>query len=277
MNSWDKLSHSLKAAVSSSLGELFWYALMAASVWLTFYVLFRHVLRRRRISTSDPTARQVLREIGYSLRSIVIFGLVTIMIVYAALSGWTRLYIRVSEFGWNWYVFSIVAMVIIHDTYFYWTHRLMHHRRLFRFFHRTHHLSNCPTPWAAYAFSPAEALVQAGIAPLIIFALPVHPSAFAAFMLWQISFNVFGHCGYEIFPASFLRSPFGRVLNTVPHHGLHHEKYQANFGLYFNVWDRLLGTNHRDYERRFDLATARACEAADLPFELRRQSAVTGE
>lgn len=31
---------------------------------------------------------------------------------------------------------------------------------------------------AAYAFSPAEALVQAGIGPLIVFTIPVHPAAF---------------------------------------------------------------------------------------------------
>jgi sterol desaturase/sphingolipid hydroxylase (fatty acid hydroxylase superfamily) len=40
----------------------------------------------------------------------------------------------------------------------------------------------------------------------------------------------------------------------VTHHALHHEKFGANFGLYFNVWDRLMGTNHRDYECRFVLA-----------------------
>lgn len=70
-------------------------------------------------------------------------------------------------------------------------------------------------------------------------------------MGWQIAFNVFGHCGYEIFPKWFLRSPVALVLNSVTHHALHHEKIRANFGLYFNIWDRLLGTNHADYEERF--------------------------
>ena len=48
-----------------------------------------------------------------------------------------------------------------------------------------------------------------------------------------------------------LRTPAGWVLNSVTHHAQHHEKFRANFGLYFNVWDRLMGTNHRDYEHRF--------------------------
>jgi hypothetical protein len=43
---------------------------------------------------------------------------------------------------------------------------------------------------------------------------------------------------------------------SVTHHAQHHEKFRANFGLYFNVWDRLMGTNHRDYEHRLAQAAA---------------------
>jgi sterol desaturase/sphingolipid hydroxylase (fatty acid hydroxylase superfamily) len=75
-------------------------------------------------------------------------------------------------------------------------------------------------------------------------------------MLWQITFNVLGHCGYEIFPNSFLRSPVGRFLNSPTHHALHHEKFRSNYSLYFNIWDRWCGTNHATYAARFDRATS---------------------
>jgi sterol desaturase/sphingolipid hydroxylase (fatty acid hydroxylase superfamily) len=251
----EKLGWASRAMLGHALGDLLWYALLAGAAWLVFYVAFRRALRRRRVSRHDPSTRQVGREVLQSLRSIALFGLVTGTVVYAALSGWTRLYWRVDEYGWAWLVGSVGVMVLLHDTYFYWTHRLMHHRRLFRLVHRTHHLSTSPTPWAAYAFSPAEALVQAGIGPLIVFTIPTHPLAFAAFMGWQVAFNVLGHCGYEVFPRWFPRSGAGVVLNSVTHHALHHEKFNANFGLYFNVWDRLLGTNHPDYQARFEVAT----------------------
>ena len=39
---------------------------------------------------------------GQSAASIAIFGLVTGGVVYAAYSGWTRLYVRVGEYGWSW-------------------------------------------------------------------------------------------------------------------------------------------------------------------------------
>jgi sterol desaturase/sphingolipid hydroxylase (fatty acid hydroxylase superfamily) len=202
------------------------------------------------------------REVLYSLRSLVIYGLVGGFIVFAYFSGWTRIYTRPDAYGWPYFFASILLVILIHDTYFYWTHRMMHHPRLYRAFHHTHHISTSPTPWAAYAFSPLEALVQAGIGPLVVVVLPVHPAAFSLFMLWQIAFNVFGHSGYEIFPAWFFRSRASLFLNSVTHHALHHEKFRSNFGLYFNVWDRLMGTNHAEYERRFDLAAGTATASA---------------
>jgi len=162
------------------------------------------------------------------------------------------MYGRIDTYGFGWFVTSIGIMVLMHDSYFYWTHRLMHHRRLYRLFHRTHHLSISPTPWAAYAFSPAEAFVQAGIGPLIVFTIPTHPLAFSLFMLWQITFNVFGHCGYEIYPSWFMKTPLGLFLNSITHHAQHHEKFVGNYGLYFNVWDRVMGTNHAQYEATFN-------------------------
>jgi sterol desaturase/sphingolipid hydroxylase (fatty acid hydroxylase superfamily) len=257
----DKIERSVEAFVGGSMSQLFWYAVMAGGVWLAFYVVFRSAMRHRRISRHQVTRWQIPREIAYSIRSIAIFGLVAAGIFLAAVSGVPiQLYRPIDKYGWAYFVLSIALMIALHDTYFYWTHRLMHHRRLFRLFHYTHHRSVSPTPWAAYSFSTLEAAVQGGIGPLILFTIPCHGAAFGLFMLWQISFNVFGHCGYEIYPRSFVRSPAGWVMNSITHHVQHHEKPRGNFGLYFNVWDRLMGTNHRDYEERFEQAAGAAAD-----------------
>ena len=94
----------LQASLRSTLIELFWYALMASAVWLLLGVAFRAAFRHRRVSRGDPTARQVGREIAHSLRSITIFGLATLAMVGAARLGWTRLYYRVGDYGWTWFV-----------------------------------------------------------------------------------------------------------------------------------------------------------------------------
>jgi sterol desaturase/sphingolipid hydroxylase (fatty acid hydroxylase superfamily) len=255
MTVFDKLTHAAEGFVGTALGDLFWYVLFAAGVWLFFDVVFRARFRHRRVFRRERMPRQLQRELLYSLRSIAVFALMGAGVVYAAYSGWTRIYIRVDAYGWTWFALSIAAMIVLHDAYFYWSHRLMHHPRLYRTFHHAHHLSLSPTPWAAYAFSPWEAFVQGGIGPLIVFTLPVHPAAIGLFMIWQIAFNVFGHCGYEIFPQWFIRSPAGWFLNSITHHTLHHEKFRANYGLYFNVWDRLMRTNCDDYAERFEQVT----------------------
>lgn len=255
MSTSQKLWLSLDALIGSWVGDLFWYVLSAGILWLFFYVFFRRRMRHRRISRLEPTAGQVRRELLHSLRSIGVFSLVAAAVAYAILSGYSRLYFEIDAYGWGWFWLSMVAMIFLHDAYFYWTHRMMHHPLLYRRYHHTHHMSVSPTPWAAYAFSPIEALVQAGIGPLIVFTIPVHPAAFGLFMVWQISFNVFGHCGYEIYPQWFMRTPFAYFINSVTHHAQHHEKFRSNFSLYFNIWDRLMGTNHAEYEQRFESAT----------------------
>ncbi|MDQ3330764.1 MAG: sterol desaturase family protein [Planctomycetota bacterium] len=256
MTTTEKLIKALKAVPGMSVGDAMWYAILAGAAYLFFHVVFKSALRHRRISSKSASSRQIRREILHSVRSLAIFGVVGGMIYFAAMNGWTQFYQPIDKHGWPYYFVSIVLMVVLHDAYFYWTHRLMHHRRLFKLFHRTHHLSTSPTPWAAYAFSPLEAFVQGGIGLVIALAIPIHPSAYLPFMLWQITFNVLGHCGYEIFPNSFLRSPIGKFMNSPTHHALHHENFRSNYSLYFNVWDRWLGTNHASYEERFDRATS---------------------
>jgi sterol desaturase/sphingolipid hydroxylase (fatty acid hydroxylase superfamily) len=173
-------------------------------------------------------------------------------------AGWTQMYFKLGKHSMGWFVASVALTIVLHDAYFYWTHRLMHHPRLFRLFHRTHHLSTNPTPWAAYAFAPLEAVVQAGIFPLAVLLVPLHPLAFFAFMIWQLSFNVAGHAGFEFHPRWLIDSWLGKILNTPTNHVMHHEHFRGNYGLYFNVWDRLMGTNHERYEERFREVTSRA-------------------
>lgn len=268
-----KFGLTLRTAFETAGVQLALYLVLAGLLWMAFYHLFRRRSAGRKIVPALPTRRQIGREVLFSLRSIAVFGIVTTGVVYAAYSGWTRIYTDVDRHGWVWFWGSIAVAVMMHDAYFYGTHRLLHRPALFRSVHRTHHQSTNPTPWAAYCFSIGEALVQAGIGPLVVLTIPMHPAAFGLFMLWQISFNVFGHLGYEVFPGWFLRSPLGRFFNTPTHHALHHEQFRTNFGLYFNVWDRLMGTNHPGYEARFaEVTTHRAPMSRDVAVEEKSRS-----
>ena len=78
---------------------------------------------------------------------------------------------------------------------------------------------------------------------------------------WQITFNIIGHTGFEIYPKWLMDSWLGKILNTPTNHAMHHEKLRGNYGLYFNIWDRLMKTNHADYEKRFREVTGRGKSA----------------
>jgi Delta7-sterol 5-desaturase len=233
------------------------YALLAGIVWLLCYVIFKRRWFHRKIIARFPQSSDVWREIGYSASSVVIFSIVGAATMLLIKGGWTQMYFKLGDRSGLWFVSSIALAAMLHDTWFYWTHRLMHHPRLFRWFHRTHHRSHNPTPWAAYAFDPLEAVVQALIFPLAVILIPMHGYAFALFMLWQISFNILGHTGYEIMPRWFMKTPLRYILNTPTNHIMHHETLKGNYGLYFNIWDRLMGTNHKNYEGRFHDVTMR--------------------
>ena len=233
------------------------YALVAAVAWVLAYVIFKKRWWRRKIIQRDPAAADVRREMKWSVLTAFVYGFVGVAtILIGKTYGW-QMYRKIDSHGWAWFVASIGIAIVVHDTWFYWTHRLMHHRRLFKLFHRVHHESTNPSPWAAYSFAPLEAFMQACIFPLLVFSVPMHPLAFFAFMIWQIVFNVLGHTGFEYFPSWLMKTWLGKILNTPTNHIQHHEKMRGNYGLYFNYWDRLMGTNHKDYEARFSEVTTR--------------------
>lgn len=232
------------------------YLLFAGLFYSFFYIWKNNPFRFAKIQQRYPENKFVIREIAYSFLTILIFGAVILAVTYACNKGYTRVYHHISAFGYTYYFLSIILMVFLHDTYFYWAHRAMHWKPLFKTVHKIHHLSTNPTPFAAYAFHPLEALVEVGIIPLIAFCMPYHPSAIAIFTLYSLLLNVMGHLGFELFPKGFTTHKIFKLHNTSTHHNMHHRLVKCNYGLYFNIWDRLMKTNHAKYEQHFEEVTA---------------------
>jgi lathosterol oxidase len=240
--------HSLGVLVSLSTR----YLMFTGIAYLIFYVWKHHYFWYSKIQQRYPDKEHIIREVVYSFFTIIVFGIVISLVGVAGKHGLTRVYPNINDKGYTYYIFSIVLMIFLHDTYFYWTHRLMHWKPLFKAVHRVHHLSINPTPFAAYAFHPLEAVVEIGIIPLIAFTIPHHTSAIVIFSLYSLLLNVMGHVGYELFPKGFASHKWFKWHNTSTHHNMHHRLTKCNYGLYFNIWDRLTGTNHAQYEKSFD-------------------------
>lgn len=224
------------------------YGLIAGGAFFLFYWLWRRAFGLRKLQGTFPERGDYLREIRYSLLTAAIFAFVGWIAFSPFLKPWTHWYFRLAKHGEWYFAFSVVAMIVIHDAYFYWTHRLMHWKPLYRVMHQVHHRSTNPSPWAAYSFHPLEAAVEAGIVIVIGLLLPVHPLALALFLLWMTIFNVSGHLGFELYPRWLTESWLGRWLNTSTNHNQHHQYFLGNYGLYFRWWDEWMGTTHAKYE-----------------------------
>jgi len=195
--------------------------------------------------------RQIGREIGWSLLSGLIFGAPAGFVAWGWQNhGWTRIYTDVHALP-LWYLpVSVLLYLAAHDTWFYWTHRLMHVPAVFRAAHAVHHDSRPPTAWAAMSFHPIEAVTGAVVIPALVFLIPIHVGALGLVLTIMTVMGVTNHMGWEMFPRWLVHGPAGAWLITASHHQRHHERYRCNYGLYFRVWDRLCGTD--DGLGRFD-------------------------
>ncbi len=239
------------------------YVLMAGIAFFIFYVILKNPLKHRKIQVKFPKLTDYGRDIFYSIISIGIFSAVSVL-TFTFISKYTNLYNNYNEYSPTYYAFTFVWMFFLHDAYFYWMHRVMHHPKLFNIIHLTHHKSNNPSPWTAYAFHPIEAFFEAAIVPVIAFTLPVHRSAIIIYMLFQIAYNVYGHLGYEIFPKNMHTHWLGKWFNTAVSHNMHHKYSVKNYGLWTTIWDRMMGTMHEKYDEAYVLATEGKILSADI-------------
>jgi lathosterol oxidase len=171
-------------------------------------------------------------------------------------SGHVEIYTQPLKYGGVWLVLSLPVLIVWHDTYFYWVHRLLHTRWLLRHVHGIHHRSRHPSPFAAYAFHPAEAFINGLVMLLPLLVLPMNLTVVLVFELHQILRNTHSHAAVETMPRGFTRHWFWGRFTTTTYHHLHHETAQGNYALWFTWWDRWCGTARPEYFERYDAATA---------------------
>jgi len=243
---YDKIIAHMIGAFTFDLGR---YLIAAGAISLLIWAA-RQWSEARRIQSRKASIADYKREFFSSLRTVLIFGLTTISTVLFIESGWVT--ILQGPINWPLFALQLAAMIVAHDAYFYWMHRGLHLKSMFRFAHLHHHKSRTPTPWAAYSFASFEAFTEAAFVPIFLLIVPMYDFAIFLFLAHMILRNVIGHSGVEFFPAGWTRSKFVGWITTTTHHDLHHSQGNSNFGLYFTWWDRLMGTEHPQYEKRFN-------------------------
>ena len=249
------------------LFDLLRYLIPAGIAFLIFWVIGRKHWNHLFIQKVFPKQKQLWKEFLYSMSTVLIFSLVGLGVFTVEHLGITLIYHQISDYGVLYLVLSLVFAILFHDFYFYWTHRLMHHKSLFKYIHKVHHESVNPSPWAAYAFHPWEAVIQAMVLPILIFILPLHELTLFVFLAYMIVRNVIGHLGFEILPKGFTKNKWLNWNTSITHHNMHHKNFSGNYGLYFTWWDNLMKTTDEKYHETFDEVKSRprVCDLNSKP------------
>jgi sterol desaturase/sphingolipid hydroxylase (fatty acid hydroxylase superfamily) len=232
------------------------YFLIAGGFFAVFYAWRPERFSKRKINTKAHPKGQFWYEFRYSLITSVIFAFMGAATVVLWQKGYTAIYTDIENYGWFWFFLSVPVAMFIHETYYYWLHRWMHRPKVYKAIHKVHHNSLITSPWTAFSFHPIEGLLEGIILPLIVIFLPMHPIAILAHLTIMTLTSVINHLDVEIYPKNTLKHPFGKLWIGASHHSLHHQKFTCNYGLYFRVWDRWMGTESALFKAQFEEKTS---------------------
>lgn len=218
------------------------YLIIAGAAYLFFWSWKNPITEKKRIQQIAFKKTDLWREFKYSVITCLIFGVVIGAFFKDFITDDFKLQTLPYPTSLGYDITTLVVLILIHDTYFYWMHRAIHHPKLFRQIHQIHHLSKNPSPWASLAFHPLEGFLEIIWIVPVYYLIPIQPMVLIVFATVIIVINVLGHLGVEIYPKKWQSHPLLRWLNFSKMHNDHHHYVTGNYSLYFSFWDRFMGT-----------------------------------
>ncbi|XP_012695280.1 lathosterol oxidase [Clupea harengus] len=220
--------------IVTNLGAAVLYLLLGA---LSYYFIFDHDLKKH----PHFLPNQVQREIKYALTSLPWISLPTVALFFAEVRGYSYLYDNVhdSPRGWSGLIFSMVSFLFFTDMCIYWIHRFLHHKLIYKYFHKPHHVWKIPTPFASHAFHPVDGFLQGLPYHIYPFLFPLHKVLYLGLYVFVNVWTISIHDGDYRVPR-LLQT----LVNGAAHHTDHHLFFDYNYGQYFTLWDHI-GRSYR--------------------------------
>jgi Delta7-sterol 5-desaturase len=233
------------------------YLIVLPVLLLLWAIVFPKFIKHRKNYPFKPIKAftpQLRRELFYTIISLFIFAGITLYLSFALKGiGYYDGYPEITGiWGYVYAAFTLVAMFLWHDTFFFWTHKTMHHPMLFRYTHKVHHLSKDIEPLSSISFHPIEAVVQSFWSVPLLLILPISLPVIITYGVLEAIHTFYGHSGYELYPSGFTKHWLGKHIATSTHHNYHHERVGGHYGLYFTWWDKLTNKEFSDYHERFE-------------------------
>lgn len=130
------------------------------------------------------------------------------------------------------FVLEWITFVLVRETLFYYSHRLIHQPTLYKWIHKKHHEWTAPIAITAMYCHPIENIV-ANVLPVVLGPVVMNSHDLVSY-IWQmhvIAETLNAHSGYHF--------PF---FSSSRFHDFHHDKFNANFGIN-GLLDWLHGTD----------------------------------
>jgi len=211
--------------------------------------------RLRPIEQYAPRAIMWRAVSEVSIEAFLVAPLLNYFIFYPLM----KIYAKDDIFGplppWNELLLKLLIVALIEDTMFYWSHRLLHHRWVYKYIHKQHHEFKYTNALTTTFAHPIETIFT-DIVPISIGVCLVKGNmAFAcvAFTLriWQA---IDAHSGYVFDWSIWNMFPF---QSSTARHDFHHTHNVGCFGSLFIFWDWFCGTDVRflEYQDKKDSLT----------------------
>ena len=140
-------------------------------------------------------------------------------------------------------LWTLIMWHMLFDTWFYWTHRLLHHKAIYKYVHKQHHRFKTPVGVAAVFAHPLEdvivSLPSTFIGP-VVYRPNAHFAVFALYIGLRFHETVDAHSGFVLpwSPWTWL----GALHGGAGRHDWHHSHQIGCFGG-FTFWDWACGTD----------------------------------
>ena len=163
----------------------------------------------------------------------------TIWTAYDVLYFWSAANHHVPYVRWHEHPFYCVGLMLLlplwREFHFYWVHRAIHWKPMYKYVHYLHHKNVQPGPWSGLSMHPVEHLLYFTCV-LIHWVVPSHPIHFILDAQHAALTPAYGHIGFEG-PLLDGKLPGGSYF-----HYLHHRYFECNYGESTVPFDWLFGT-----------------------------------